>query len=243
MNGDFDNPDIRLYTRTPTDLARTNFDISGKGATMADEYDSKLVRPYINALVPSCTGRGLDILQISLRQRKGKKYLSFVTHLRSKFDAENQDTLIWYDRKESIFEDPLANSESGQYFHIKFIRTTYQRKSQGQPIAPRPAVLEVFSWYGVLGVRLFVVEEKGYDYGAWGQQPFLGQTSIGAGLGSSGDWGGGYLTWASEDEWDDVAVFKPKSKDRLSEGTWGMAADDLNRQHIRGFEVERRPLR
>lgn len=68
------------------------------------------------------------------------------------------------------------------------------------------------------------------------------RTSIGAGLGSDGDWANGFMAWASADQWPDINVFKPKLKENMTQGTWGMSLDDLNTQHVRGYEVEKRPL-
>jgi len=210
----------------------------------AAEFSMKLCRPLITALVPSSTGKGLDVLRISQHEDvKGKKHLVFQTYVRSANAGGKETDAIWDKVRETSVFDALASRNNGQYFHIKFIRASYELKRPGKEDVMLPAILEVFSWYGVLGVRLFAAGIKGWDYEQRGQQPFLGQTSIMSGLGSMGDWGYGILPWSSSDSFVDVNVFLPKSKDDLTKGHWGMVEEDFKRPYIEGWDVGRRPLR
>ena len=57
-----------------------------------------------------------------------------------------------------------------------------------------------------MGVRPFAPRICGYDYEMRGQQLYLGSISIGAELGGDVDWGSGFLTPITEDEWIDINV-------------------------------------
>jgi hypothetical protein len=199
---------------------------------------SDLVGPLLTALVPSLTSSsqpaGQDLLQISRRKSRQRHFIAFHTHSAS---GDPDDPLCSCAGSE--VEDALASRSPEHYFSIKWMPV--------QVLEQRRAVLEVFSWYGVLGVRVFAYSpiEDGGD-GEWvllGQLPHLGQTSIGAGLGCYGDWGHGFVTWAAENEWTDANAFRPVGKGDLSSGWWGMVWEDCDRQSVRGWDVERRPLR
>ncbi|KAK8061152.1 hypothetical protein PG997_015373 [Apiospora hydei] len=192
--------------------------------------DSALTRPILTALVPTSTSNGgLDVLDISRHQ-----------------SGPSSDVLAGEARpflpkcKEVTVSDPLASSNAAQYFSIKWMPVRY--KPDPDKEAERRGILEIFSWYGVLGARLFGPGKRGWDYDLLGQLPYLGQTSIGAGLGCYGDWGHGFVTWAKEDEWIDMNMFVPSDKNDTTVGSWGMTWDDLDRPHVRGWEVEKRPL-
>lgn len=83
-------------------------------------------------------------------------------------------------------------------------------------------MLEVFTWYGVLGVRVFACPRTGEgSSGEWrlhSQFPHLSQTFIVSGLRCSGDWGNGFVTWAEENDWVGAYTFRPVRKDKLSSG-------------------------
>jgi hypothetical protein len=104
-------------------------------------------------------------------------------------------------------------------------------------------VLEVFSWYGIIGTRLFGPGLSHYQYDLIGQQPYLGQTSIAAGTGYTGDWNHGILPWTSEEGWVDSAIFQPWKKDDLQAGSWGMMKRDLDRPRVEGWDFSKRPLK
>ncbi|RDW72772.1 uncharacterized protein DSM5745_07944 [Aspergillus mulundensis] len=249
--GDFTAPTLRLFGHISASGAQgqeTNTTMATLGRSkMSSPCDLRLVRPYMTALIANQGGSGLNVLQISQHASpSGDKYMVFHTYMRASStsgnnapNVENQDAIIWDTVKEVTVKDTLASSKSGQYFHIKFIQTTYDIQNKTR----LHGILEVFSWYGVLGVRLFAAGKAGWDYELRGQQPYLGQTSIMAGPGCTGDWGSGILPWTSEDDWVDSCVFVPRSKDDLTVGRWGMAREDLGRELVAGWEVDKRPLR
>ncbi|KAJ5972115.1 uncharacterized protein N7479_002033 [Penicillium vulpinum] len=243
ISGDYNNPEMQLYSRSMEASTPSAFTLAGRSAFDEGDYcDDKLIRPYLTALVPSCTGKGSDVLRIALHQRKdGRKYLYFHTHVRSATTAPGPKSVIWTQYRSSEVYDKLADNKNGHYFHIKFIPTRRELKYKGS-MTTVPAILEVFSWYGVLGVRMFAASSPNEcDYELEGQQPFLGQTSIGAGLGCSGDWGQGFLPWNDKDRWVDSNVFIPLPGSKEVQGSWGMTLDDQDRQPVRGWEVEKRP--
>ncbi|MCJ1365189.1 hypothetical protein MMC16_004310 [Acarospora aff. strigata] len=85
-------------------------------------------------------------------------------------------------RETQVRDDFASRYASGAYFNIKWIRCSYHRSKN--------AVLEIFSWYGILGTRLFAPKNRnGWEYELVGQQPYMGQTSLGMGLGSERNWG------------------------------------------------------
>ncbi|EUC41075.1 hypothetical protein COCMIDRAFT_9151 [Bipolaris oryzae ATCC 44560] len=199
---------------------------------------SVLVGPLLTALVPSLPGSpnpaGHDLLQISRRKNGKKHVIAFHTHAAS---GDASDPLC--NCVGSEVEDALASRSPEHFFSIKWMPV--------RVVGQARAVLEVFSWYGVLGVRVFTCPQTGDGgMGEWtlhGQFPHLGQTSIGAGLGCYGDWGHGFVAWAEENEWTDANTFRPVRKDDLSLGWWGMVWEDCDRPSVRGWDVERRPLR
>ncbi|CAN9377342.1 unnamed protein product [Alternaria alternata] len=202
------------------------------------DLSSQLVSPLLTALVPSLSSSpkptGQDLLQISRRKDGNLHSIAFHTHVASR---DQSDPLC--NCAVSEVEDPLASRSAEHFFSIKWMPVRVLEQAR--------AVLEVFSWYGVLGVRIFACPhtEDG-SIGEWtlhGQFPHLGQTSIGAGLGCYGDWGHGFVTWAEENEWTDANTFKPVEKDDLNVGWWGMVWEDCDRQSVRGWDVEGRPLR
>ena len=203
--------------------------------------DFPLVRPYMTALIASTTSNpGCDILQITLHRKNESRYLVFRTHFRSA-DGPGADKKTWAKCRETEpYLDSFASSPSHQYFHIRWQRCRYRSDDGKESYS---GVLEIFSWYGILGIRLFGAGKSGWDYSIIGQQPYLGQTSIGAGLGCTGDWGHGFLTWNDGDEWIDANIFKPRlgGKDDLTAGRWGMSWDDLERESVRGWEIAKRP--
>lgn len=91
-------------------------------------------------------------------------------------------------------------------------------------------------------MRVFTTDD-GVKYNLFGQLPHLGQTSIGAGLGSHGDWGHGVVTWSHENEWVDANLFYPSDKQDRTLGSWGMTLEDIERPQIPGWDATSRPLR
>ncbi|KDN71570.1 hypothetical protein CSUB01_12117 [Colletotrichum sublineola] len=211
----------------------------GSGSLPAS-HDHTLEYPILTALVPTTTSlRGLDILEISRRRKNSSSDLVFRTYLRADSSSPGDGPLPFSDPKECVVEDPLVSSSPEHFFSIKWMPVRYQADSEVE----RRGLLEIFSWYGVMGTRLFGPSAKGWDYSLLGQLPYLGQTSIGAGLGSHGDWGHGFIAWSKESEWIDVNMFTRSEKSGPTGGSWGMEWEDLERRQIRGWDVESRPLK
>ncbi|RGP78810.1 phosphatidylcholine-hydrolyzing phospholipase [Fusarium longipes] len=106
------------------------------------------------------------------------------------------------------------------------------------------AILEVSSFYGVLGIRLFApVSDKNLaDYKEVGMLQYMGQTNIGTGLGCAGDWGDGILTWGAEvNDFVDFESFTLDADGNTAKGNWGMSASDTSRPLVKGCDVESRP--
>ncbi|KAJ4012625.1 hypothetical protein NW752_008338 [Fusarium irregulare] len=191
-----------------------------------------LIRPFFHALIPSedrASPNSLSILQVSLHEFNQKPH--FVFRL--------TDTTTWTTKTSTPVEDRLASDP--HYFHIKWIRCS--RKSDFD-LNTSNAVLEVFSFYGVLGIRLFapISEKKLEDYQEIGMLQYMGQTSVGTGLGCEGDWGNGILTWGSkENDFVDFVAWTPGASGLSGEGRWGMSAADTERPLIKGWDVEHRP--
>ncbi|KEQ90546.1 hypothetical protein AUEXF2481DRAFT_33876 [Aureobasidium subglaciale EXF-2481] len=198
-----------------------------------------LVQPYLTALTPSIGGKGLDVLQISLHQgAQGRKKILFRTHTRNA-QGPGQQSNPWSGCQQSEwYDDPLASNKDGRYFSMKWIRCRYK-------IAESEywGVLEVFSWYGIIGTRLFGQSSSRYQYELVGQQPYLGQTSVIAGTGCTGDWSHGILPWTAQDDWVDSAAFQPWNRTDLRAGSWGMMKRDFERQRVEGWQVDKRPTR
>ncbi|KAJ4304569.1 hypothetical protein N0V90_000095 [Kalmusia sp. IMI 367209] len=232
----------------PTPDDRTTVAVYGQHAGNSDiklvglhqcetALNSDFVGPLLTALVPSVSlsgPAGQDLLHISRRKSGSRSFIGFHTHAAS---GNPEDP--FHGCVPSEVEDALATRSPEHYFSIKWMPV----QAKGQALA----VLEVFSWYGVLGVRVFALPQAedgvASDWMLLGQLPHLGQTSIGAGLGCYGDWGHGFVTWSSANEWTDANVFRPQEKSDLNSGWWGMVWEDCDRQSVRGWDVEKRPLR
>ncbi|KAM0377533.1 hypothetical protein HYE67_005062 [Fusarium culmorum] len=191
-----------------------------------------LIRPFFSALVPSedrASPNSLSILQVSLHEYNKKPYFIF----------RLTDTVSWTTKTSSPVEDRLASDP--HYFHLKWIRCSRQSDFD---LNTSNAVLEIFSFYGVLGIRLFAPtsEKKLENYQEIGMLQYMGQTSIGTGLGCEGDWGSGILTWGAEkNDFVDFEAFKPDPSGSAEKGSWGMSTTDAERPLIKGWDVEARP--
>ncbi|KAF4466240.1 phosphatidylcholine-hydrolyzing phospholipase C [Fusarium albosuccineum] len=206
------------------------------------KQEDPLFAPILTAFVPTTTAhRGLDVLQISRHQKGNSASLVFRTYLRGNTQPNKagEDVQPYDQVKEVTWKDHLASSNPDQYYSIKWMPARYKSDSE----AEYSGLLEIFSWYGVLGARLFGSSKDSWAYELVGQLPYLGQTSIGAGLGCYGDWGHGFVTWAEENEWVDINMFRRSDKQNTAAGLWGMTWDDVKRPSIRGWEVEKRPFR
>ena len=198
-----------------------------------------LVCNYLTALVPSTSSNtGLDTINISLhKDHEGRYKLLFHTHRRTNNGAGGDP---YGDCIDSIVDDPLASHySSGAYFSIKWVRCSRA--------GYKNAIMEIFSWYGVLGARLFAPDPKAPKATAHGKYKmigihyYMGQNSLGLGLGCEGDWGFGFMTWGPNEDWIDSNAWKLKADGKNGEGAWGMSPDDLQRPLIAGWDVEHRP--
>ena len=143
---------------------------------------------------------------------------------------------------ESTFEDPWQNDTN--YRSIRFLRSTFEH-SPG-------SITQVFSYYGVLGFRIFNLDEGTGKYTLGGQTPYMGQSSEGLGIGSYGRWGSGILPWGQTPQWIDEEYFVPKNDGvkltgdpnvgQLVEGYWGMNVQDDKREFQAGGAANSRPL-
>ncbi|CAF3592779.1 unnamed protein product [Fusarium graminearum] len=191
-----------------------------------------LIRPFFSALVPSedrASPNSLSILQVSLHEYNKKPHFIF----------RLTDTVSWTTKTSTPVEDRFASDP--HYFHLKWIRCSRQSDFD---LNTSNAALEVFSFYGVLGIRLFapISEKKLENYQEIGMLQYMGQTSIGTGLGCEGDWGSGILTWGAEkNDFVDFEAFKPDDSGSAGKGTWGMSATDAERPLVKGWDVEARP--
>ncbi|PTD08646.1 Fumarylacetoacetate hydrolase domain-containing protein 2 [Fusarium culmorum] len=136
-----------------------------------------LIRPFFSALVPSedrASPNSLSILQVSLHEYNKKPHFIF----------RLTDTVSWTTKTSSPVEDRLASDP--HYFHLKWIRCSRQSDFD---LNTSNVVLEIFSFYGVLGIRLFAPtsEKKLENYQEIGMLQYMGQTSIGTRLGCEGD--------------------------------------------------------
>lgn len=197
---------------------------------------SDVLQAYFTALLPSEQedGKGIgSILQVSLHKTYQMPSLVF--------------RVTWYNTAEekwttttSLETDDLALDP--HYFHLKWIRCTYSPNH----FETRNAFLEVFSYYGNLGMRLFA--PKGDDsedlasYHECGRQSFMGQTSIGVGSGAEGEWGNGIITWGgSQDDFLDLTTWTRAGTGNLGSGNWGIQEKHAFRAPIRGWNVKQRP--
>lgn len=146
------------------------------------------VTHHLSAVIPSAD-KGADLLTVDSYKRPNDKYvLSFTTHLASSDVKQPFKSCITTE-----VPDPLAPyAKTGAYFTIKWQRCTNENDPRG--------IMEIFSFFGVLGVRFFSAwnDRKQANTGPWqlsGQIPYLGQTSIGAGKGAHMDWGHGFMAW------------------------------------------------
>lgn len=211
----------------------------------SDLTSMTLVRPYITALLPATNTVGqteeqtqINVVSISLyRNSDGKHILVFSTHCYIGGER-HESTDPWNECHNSQQEDPLYDIGDA-YRHIKWLRCSVDKSPNG--------LMEIFSLYGVLGVRVFAPtnNKEGVGLYEWvGQTPYLGQTAIGAGRGSHVDWGHGFQTWGNNEDFIDVNTWIPEvgTEERQGPGTlgaWGMTPGDIGRSLRRGWEVEK----
>lgn len=200
--------------------------LEAKGKHQCDGADTETISPCFTALIPSAKrdSKQLDVLTVRYEREDKKSYLCFHTHT-SKPQAVEKDP--WLGCNGSKIED--AFSTNANYFHIKWLRCSTANAAN--------AVMEVFSYYGVLGVRVFAPSNKSnVDWQLTGVLPYLGQTSIGAGLGCYRDWGYGFMPWGEAKDFEDINEWASWR----GVGSYAMSEKDVDLTNVRGFEVGKR---
>lgn len=212
---------------------------------------------YVTALIPrySSSGddrepaqmSGLDVLQVSSICKDEKNYLNFRTIIGTAGGSLGsiRDSI-------TAASSPAVPDEfygNPHYFSIAWLRAS--QEIPDQDLVSHNAVLHVFSYYGVLGVRVYAPMKYSqatgrndafyqnygpYYYKLVGQSAFMGTPSLGMGMGSEGQWAYGVLPWGHFDEWVDVNTWNQVTK------SWMMTAADESRKNIRGWDVKARPV-
>lgn len=199
---------------------------SGKHICTSESDNMTTIEPCFMALIPSPKRSSTcDLLSVSLKQKDKKCYISFHVHER----RDHAKDPFYHCGESDDYLDPFYGNPN--YFHIKWQRCEWEYTTN--------AVMQLYSWYGVLAMRVFAPTDAGSNknWNCVGLVPYMGQTSIGAGLGCAGDWGHGYMTWGNNQDFVDINEWV-KAK---GTGCWGIEPREENRSNIRGYEVERRP--
>lgn len=191
-----------------------------------------LVAHHLTAVVPSAK-TGVDLVTIDSCKKNNDKVpyvLSFTTHLTNSDAKQPFKQCVTTE-----VPDPLAPyAKSGAYFTIKWQRYTTDDDPRG--------IMEIFSFFGVLGVRFFSALNKRNreNTGAWtlaGQIPYMGQTSIGAGKGAHMDWGHGFMAWGvgrNTEFIDSNSLIVEDTKD-IKAG-FGFRVDDAKKTRYGGWD-------
>lgn len=218
-----------------------------KGSSQKYQY----LRDYLIALIPAQTtypdgqSAGADLLHVSQhRGADGKYYLVFRTHVNLQALDPQTDQLIKTDDptgkpdhfgncESSVIADELytkARHVSGAYQSLKWL---YMPHSDGNY---RHGIMEIFSWYGVLGMRYFAAlwdtVNKRYYYSIRGLQPYNGQASSTIGRGCSSTWGAGFMTFGTPEDFIDVNFYnltlgkKFVANDMEGPGWWSTKSRD-----------------
>ena len=217
-------------------------------------YGATLNKHYITALMPRYSENpntndpdlkpGLNIVQISSIQKSGKNYLNFRTIL---VDPA-KDSVVGYRDSVANGTEILDEFHGNPNYHsLAWLRA--RNDIPKQDLTTRNAVMHVFSFYGVLGVRVYAPMKYNqaagksageyakygpYVYKLVGQAPYQGTPSLGMGMGCEGVWGYGILPWGDFGDWLDVNVWNQSS------GGWAMSVEDEKRANVRGWDVGRR---
>lgn len=226
------------FDSTQTNLVCTGNHVCALPDTTETSKGMTFVRSYITALIPTMNTKrkprqGLDVISISSYKdtASGKHQLIFRTHIRNA-NTTGENSNPWGGCTESDSVDDTLADMGPAYKHIKWLRCQNKNKTDSSDM------MEIFSLYGVLGVRLFGRDDTG-NYYYVGQTPYLGQNSIGAGTGAYGDAGHGFQTWGDNGDFVDVNVWVPKvDAETTTEGAWGMTPEDAKRRHSHGWEVD-----
>lgn len=167
----------------------------------------KIVQNYLDALISSPTG-GCDVVNVAMIQDPGSKQNKISIRLHKQqsgaFPAK-------WDCWDSVYPDDLATKariEAGYFFPIKWILV----EDFGSSIKGYPGLLQVFSYYGCLGFRMFGLRGEGAKgnpkdkntnyYTLVGQQCFNGQASTEMGSTILGSFGSGIMTWGGKAKYD-----------------------------------------
>ncbi|KAL8779285.1 MAG: hypothetical protein Q9213_007017 [Squamulea squamosa] len=224
---------LRLYDQNPI---TNNFNLLSTH-TCTSSTKPPLIRHYLTALLPSYPPAkpGLDVLTISLHKNTttSSYNLLFRTHRRT--TSQRTAGASGFTSHDTCFDctitDDLAPQyHSGAYSNLKWLRSSVR----GRGGCPKPAMMEIFSWQGKLGARLFAppFKAKYGEYRQVGIQLDLGQKSDGCE-------GVGILPWGDGEEWVDSNSWKFKVNGRDGKGSWGMSEEDSVKSIEGGWDVER----
>lgn len=190
------------------------------------------LRDYLIGLIPSQfgIGAGLDVLHVSLHKVSDKYYLKFKTHVNDR-SSRNGGTVPG--RKDDYFgscnvdwivDDLMSKKsyESGNYQSLKWLLLPHADASQ------KNALLEVFSYYGIVGFRYFAAKWDGskYSYSMVGVQPYNGQTSNTLGRGYYGTWGEGFMAMGTDQRFIDVNYYHMILGSDAQYGYWDSPSQD-----------------
>lgn len=191
------------------------------------------LRDYFIALIPSQFGAdaGADVLHVSVHKLGDVSWLRFKTHVndratrnggvvpgRSNKDYFGSCSVDW------IQDDflTLSRHNSGRYQSLKWLFLPHADPNQ------KNAIIEIFSWYGIIGFRYFAAswDGKKYKYSLVGVQPFNGQTSGTIGRGFYGTWGEGFMPLGTSQNFIDVNYYNMVLGGAPGHGYWDSANKD-----------------
>lgn len=149
---------------------------------------------------------------------------------------DEQAPKLWSHSVESLIEDPWQTDPN--FFSLRFLRSTFEKSEYN--------VVQVFSYYGIIGYRVFNLDESTGIYSLGGQVPYLGQPAETTGLGVQAQWGASIIPYANTPNWLDEAYFTPDNDGTstlrgYTSGHWGMNVSDEKRAWIHRTDVHKRP--
>lgn len=201
------------------------------------------LRDYFIALVPSQSGTdtGADVLHVSAHKIGNGYYLKFKTHVNDRA-ARNGSTVPGRASKDYygscsvdwIKDDFLSTErhESGRYQSLKWLYIPHADPKL------KNGIMEVFSWYGIIGFRHFAAswDGKKYKYSLVGCQPYNGQTSGTIGRGFYGTWGEGFMSMGTAENFLDVNYYNMVLGGAPGHGYWDSANKDTTKWNDPGFQ-------
>ncbi|GIZ47208.1 hypothetical protein CKM354_001030700 [Cercospora kikuchii] len=207
--------------------------------TVISQDSKPIYKNYFVGALPHKTGDGedhFDLLKISGRKDPGTKKSYLMIQLLRKQDGQTPSWAQSY--VESLIEDPLQDDPN--FYSLRFIRCVFE-KSYG-------SFIQVYSYYGVLGYRVFNRDDVTGVYKLGGQVSYMGQPSQVPGLGNYGQWGCGIMPWGQTEPWLDEAYFTVANngsniaeKGNTWDGSWGINKQDFSRRLRDGMDPNDRP--